>query len=295
MPNEAPAAKPPTMTVVADAVAAPPPPKFTDPDRLAADTIARFGDDPDFVTALARGLAVMLALSDRKRRMSIAQVSHRTGIPRAAARRSLHTLSKLGFVAADDARRFYLRPRVLSFSHAYLSASPLAVLAQPILDRLGESLHEACSLAILDGDEIVYLARSASSRIMSPALNVGRRLPAYCTSIGQVMLAHLRAAGTRRLPGAGPAPPVYRAHADLARESPRRRCRPCTRRGTRSPASRWSRGCARLPFRFGTRRSLCRRDQRHPAGTAGSSATWPRSSRGRCRTPRCELGSLLLP
>jgi IclR family pca regulon transcriptional regulator len=162
-----------------------------DPDKAVAETIARFGDDPNFVTALARGLAVMLALSDKKRRMSIAQVSHRTGIPRAAARRSLHTLSKLGFVAADEARRFYLRPRVLSFSHAYLSSSPLAVLAQPILDRLGETLHEACSLGILDGDEIVYLARSASSRIMSPALNVGRRLPAYCTSIGQVMLAHL--------------------------------------------------------------------------------------------------------
>jgi len=166
---------------------APPP----DPAELVAETIAQFGNDPDFVTALARGLAVMLALSDKKRRMSIAQVSHRTGIPRAAARRSLHTLSKLGFVAADDARRFYLRPRVLSFSHAYLSTSPLAVLAQPILDRLGEKLHEACSLAILDGDEIVYIARSASSRIMSPALNVGRRLPAYCTSIGHAMLAHL--------------------------------------------------------------------------------------------------------
>src|SRR4029077_6119207 len=105
--------------------------------------------------------------------------------------RSLHTLSKLGFVAADDARRFYLRPRVLSFSHAYLSTSPLAVLAQPILDRLSERLHEACSLGILDGDEIVYLARSASSRIMSPALHVGRRLPAFCTSIGRAMAAPL--------------------------------------------------------------------------------------------------------
>jgi len=168
-------------------------PRPPDPAELVAETIAQFSDDPDFVTALGRGLAVMLALSDKKRRMSIAQVSHRTGIPRAAARRSLHTLSKLGFVAADDARRFYLRPRVLSFSHAYLSTSPLAVLAQPILDRLSERLHEACSLGILDGDEIVYLARSASSRIMSPALNVGRRLPAYCTSIGHAMLAHLPA------------------------------------------------------------------------------------------------------
>jgi len=181
----------PRSRIAGEPLAAPPAPRFTDPDRLAADTIAGFGDDPDFVTALARGLAVLLALSDKKRGMSIAQVSHLTGIPRAAARRSLHTLAKLGFVAADDARRFYLRPRVLSFSHAYLSASPLAVLAQPILDRLGESLREACSLAILDGDEIVYIARSASSRIMSPQLNVGRRLPAYCTSIGHVLLAHL--------------------------------------------------------------------------------------------------------
>jgi IclR family pca regulon transcriptional regulator len=166
-------------------------PVLADPDAGFADTIARHSDDPDFVTALARGLAVLLSLSDKKRHMSIAQVSHRTGIPRAAARRSLHTLSKLGFVAADDTRRFYLRPRVLSFSHGYLSASPLAVLAQPILDRLGESLREGCSLATLDGDEIVYLARSASSRVMSPNMNAGRRLPAYCTSIGHAILAHL--------------------------------------------------------------------------------------------------------
>ena len=166
-------------------------PALHEPDALPAATIKRLAEDPDFVTALARGLAVLLALSDKRRRMSIAQVSHRTGIPRAAARRSLHTLAKLGFVATDEARRFYLRPRVLSFSHGYLSASPLAVLAQPILDRLSESLREACSVATLDGDEIVYLARSSSSRIMSPALNVGRRLPAYCTSIGHVLLAHL--------------------------------------------------------------------------------------------------------
>ncbi len=178
----------------APASAHPPAPVLADYDVLGAEAIERFADDPDFVTALARGLAVLLELSDKKRRMTIAQVSHRTGIPRAAVRRSLHTLVNLGFVSVDDARRFYLRPRVLSFSHAYLSASPLAVAAQPILDRLGENLREACSLAILDGDEITYLARSASSRIMSPSLNVGRRLPAFCTSIGQVLLANLPSA-----------------------------------------------------------------------------------------------------
>jgi IclR family pca regulon transcriptional regulator len=174
-------------------VTAPPPPApaVAEHHALPADAIARLGDDPDFVTALARGLAVLLSLSDKRRRMSIAQVAHRTGIPRAAARRSLHTLAKLGFVAMDEHRRFYLGPRVLSFSHAYLSSSPVAVLAQPILDRLGESLAEAASIAMLDGEEIVYLARSTTSRIMSPSLNVGRRLPAYCTSIGHVLLAHL--------------------------------------------------------------------------------------------------------
>ena len=184
--SEAAASVPPSEKLAATSPSA-----SVDSEAWFADAIARHSDDPDFVTALARGLAVLLSLSDKRRHMSIAQVSHRTGIPRAAARRSLHTLAKLGFVAADDTRRFFLRPRVLSFSHGYLSATPLAVLAQPILDRLGETLHEGCSLATLDGDEIVYLARSASSRVMSPAMNAGRRLPAYCTSIGHAILAHL--------------------------------------------------------------------------------------------------------
>jgi IclR family pca regulon transcriptional regulator len=162
-----------------------------DPHAHMAGAIERYNEDPDFVTALARGLAVMLALSEKRRRISIAQVSHVTGIPRAAARRSLYTLTRLGFTAMDESRHFYLRPRVLSLSHSYLSASPLAVLAQPVLDRLGDSLGQGCSIAVLDGDEIVYLARSVSSRVISPSLNVGRRLPAYCTSIGRVLLAYL--------------------------------------------------------------------------------------------------------
>ena len=177
----------------APAAKAAPSPAVLDAHAQLAAAIEHHSDDHDFVTALARGLSVMLALSEKRRRISIAQVSHITGIPRAAARRSLHTLTKLGFVAMDDAKLFYLRPRILSLSHSYLSASPLAMLSQPILDRLGEALGEGCSIAVLDGDEIVYLARSASSRVISPLLNVGRRLPAYCTSIGRVLLAHLPA------------------------------------------------------------------------------------------------------
>lgn len=166
-------------------------PPVVDVQSQFAAAMERHKDDADFVTALARGLAVMMALSEKRRRISIAQVSHITGIPRAAARRSLHTLANLGFVAMDDANLFYLRPRILSLSHAYLSASPLAMLSQPILDRLGEETGESCSLAVLDSDEIVYLARSSASRVISPSLNVGRRIPAYCTSIGRILLAHL--------------------------------------------------------------------------------------------------------
>ena len=188
------------------------PPSLADPDPLPADAIAAFADDPDFVTALARGLAVLLALSDKRRRMSIAQVSHRTGIPRAAARRSLHTLAKLGFVAADDARRFYLRPRVLSLSHAYLSASPIAVLAQPILDRLGESLHKACSLATLDGDEIVPHAVDLIANHVPVAQC--RPPPARVLHVDRSRDARSPDAGrARHLSRASKIPSVHRAHS----------------------------------------------------------------------------------
>lgn len=159
-------------------------------DARVLDAIAACDGDPNFVTGLARGLAILLALTDKKHHMTISQISRRTGIPRAAARRGLYTLARLGFAAADEVRGFSLRPTVLTFSHAYLAASPLATLAQPILDRLGEQVQEACSVAVLDGDEIVYIARSASSRLITSALKVGHRLPAFCTSIGLVMLAH---------------------------------------------------------------------------------------------------------
>ena len=142
------------------------------------------------MTSLARGLAVIRGFSQQRRKMSIAQLSLRTGIPRAAVRRCLYTLNKLGYVASEDGRAFALRPQILSLGHAYLSSVPLVMAAQPVLDQVSESIHESCSLAILDGDEILYVARSsASTRIMSIDLGVGSRLPAHCTSMGRVLLA----------------------------------------------------------------------------------------------------------
>lgn len=145
--------------------------------------------DPSFMTSLARGLAVIRAFSDQRRSLTIAQISHRTGIPRAAVRRCLHTLRQLGYVDVES-NNFSLKPKILTLGYSYLSSTPLTVSAQPCLNGISRTLNESCSLAVFDETEILYVARSATSRIMSVALNTGSRLPAYCTSLGRVLLAH---------------------------------------------------------------------------------------------------------
>lgn len=156
-----------------------------------AKRIQALTGDPDFMTSLARGLAVVQAFQERKRQLTIAQVSHRTEIPRAAVRRCLHTLIKLGY-ATSDGRTYSLLPKVLTLGHAYVSSTPLAVSAQPYLDRMSEQLHEACNMATLEGNDILYIARSATTeRLISIDLSVGGRLPAYCTSMGRILLAAL--------------------------------------------------------------------------------------------------------
>ena len=147
--------------------------------------------DPNFMTSLERGLAVLQAFSQERRVLTTSQISQRTGIPRAAVRRCLYTLAKLGFVAEEDNRLFSLRPRVLKLGHAYLATTPLAHAAQPVLRHISATLNESSSVALLDGDEILYIARASTSRIMSIDLHIGSRLPAYCTSMGRVLLAQL--------------------------------------------------------------------------------------------------------
>jgi IclR family pca regulon transcriptional regulator len=162
------------------------------PAPRPVEEIGGFAGDPNFMSSLARGLAVIRGFSQEQRRMSVAQLSQKTGIPRAAVRRVLYTLGRLGYVASDDGRQFALQPRLLSLGHAYLSSTPLVIVAQPFLDRVSEAVgDESCSLAILEGDDILYIARSVTSRIISITLNVGSRLPAYATSIGLVLLAAL--------------------------------------------------------------------------------------------------------
>jgi IclR family pca regulon transcriptional regulator len=146
--------------------------------------------DPDFMASLARGLAVIRAFDDQTRRLTISQVSVRTGLARAVVRRCLYTLEALGYVlAASDG--YSLAPKTLSLGDAYLSSTPLIAHAQPALDEVSALLLESSSLSILDSDQVLYVARAATQRIMSVALHVGSRLPAYCTSMGQVLLAAL--------------------------------------------------------------------------------------------------------
>jgi IclR family pca regulon transcriptional regulator len=122
--------------------------------------------------------------------MTISQLSLKTGLSRAAVRRCLYTLTKLGFAGAEDGTRYALRPKLLSLSNTYTASNALSTSAQPILERMSAAFHESFSVATLDGDDIVYIARTTVSRVMAVDLHIGSRLPAYCTSMGRVLLAH---------------------------------------------------------------------------------------------------------
>jgi IclR family transcriptional regulator, pca regulon regulatory protein len=171
-----------------------PPATRVPPTETPATPSARIdalSGDPNFMTSLARGLAVIQAFTDRKQQLTISQLSGRTALSRAAVRRCLYTLRQLGFAASDDGRHFYLRPRILSLGHSYISSMPIASSVQPVLEHVSHTLHESSSIATLDGLEIIYVARASVTRIMSIDLGVGSRLPAFCTSMGRVLLAHL--------------------------------------------------------------------------------------------------------
>ena len=144
----------------------------------------------DFVQSLDRGLAVIRAFGPDRERLSLSEVARATNLTRAAARRFLLTLVKLGYVRSDG-REFSLRPRVLELGYAYLSGLTLPDVAAPHLEELVARLHESSSISILDGQHVVYVARVPTKRIMTVAISVGTRLPAYATSMGRVLLAAL--------------------------------------------------------------------------------------------------------
>lgn len=148
-------------------------------------------DRGDFVQSLARGLAAIRSFDADHASQTLSDVGRRAGLSRATARRVLHTLAELGY-AETDGRRFRLRPKVLELGFSYLHATGLWGAAQPYMVELVERIHESCSAAVLDGADIVYVARVPTrTRIMSISLGLGSRLPAHLTSMGRVLLAAL--------------------------------------------------------------------------------------------------------
>jgi IclR family transcriptional regulator, pca regulon regulatory protein len=147
----------------------------------------------DFVQSLQRGLAVIRAFDGENPRLTLSDVSRRTGLTRAAARRFLLTLVELGYVH-HDGREFSLRPSILELGFAYLSSMGLPEVAMPHMETLVAAVQESSSMSVLDGDSIVYVARVPTRRrIMTVAIAVGTRFPAYATSMGRVLLAGLNA------------------------------------------------------------------------------------------------------
>ncbi|MFO1402165.1 MAG: IclR family transcriptional regulator C-terminal domain-containing protein [Steroidobacteraceae bacterium] len=144
----------------------------------------------DFVQSLARGLAVLRAFDGEHASLSIAGIAARACLSRAAARRLVLTLEHLGYVRASG-RDYALGPRVLELGFGYVGSHRLTDLAQPLLEALGHRIQFSCSLAVLDGHSIVYVLRVPVQRLMTVALGAGARLPAYCASMGRVLVAGL--------------------------------------------------------------------------------------------------------
>lgn len=161
-----------------------------------ARKVVRMVNRTDVISSFGKGLRVLECFGAETPRLSISQVSAATGYDRATARRCLLTLHELGY-ADYDGKFFTLTPRVLRLGTGALAALPLPQLVQPWLDQLSDQIGQSCSVSILDGGDIVYIARAAQRRVMSVGLLPGSRLPAHCTSMGRVLLAALPEAEAR--------------------------------------------------------------------------------------------------
>jgi len=151
----------------------------------------------DFVQSLERGLVVICSFGEDSSRQTLSDVARRTGFSRAACRRLLHTLEDLNYVGVDG-RDFYLLPHILDIGYSYLSSLPFRRIVEPFVEELSSEVNESVSVSVLDGGEVVYVSRVATSRIMTVSINVGNRLPAHCTSMGRVLLASMPLEEQRR-------------------------------------------------------------------------------------------------
>ena len=151
----------------------------------------------DLVGSLQKGLDVMAILAAHPAGMTLTEVAGEAGLTRAGARRFLLTLTASGY-ARQDRRRFALTPRLLGLARQWLDGTSLWPFAEPHMRQVAATLKESCSAAVLSAQDVVYVARVPGERIMSVALHVGARLPAYCTSMGRVLLSGLTEDELRR-------------------------------------------------------------------------------------------------
>ena len=149
-----------------------------------------FEHSRDYVQSLARGLAVLRAFDREHPTLTLPGIAARTGLSRAAVRRLVLTLQHLGYVRPLG-REYSLTPRVLELGFGYLGSLKLTELAQPLVEQLARRVNHSCSMAVLDGQSIVYVLRVPVRRVMTVALGVGARLPAFAASMGRVLLAGL--------------------------------------------------------------------------------------------------------
>ena len=158
--------------------------------NTASARIADLKPGDGYVQSFARGLEVIRSFSAKAPSQTLTEVAGRAGLSRAGARRILLTLEALGYVRSDG-KLFSLSPRILDLGFSYLSSMPIWNLAEPVMEALVAQVHESSSAAVLDGTDIVYVLRVPTRKIMSISLGVGSRLPAYCTSMGRILLSAL--------------------------------------------------------------------------------------------------------
>jgi IclR family pca regulon transcriptional regulator len=158
--------------------------------NVASDVETDPADSRNYVTALARGLTVLKAFSGQNPQMTLSEVARIANLPRATVRRCLLTFQALGYVNATG-RFFSVAPQVLTLAQAYLSSSLLPRVTQSFLERVSDTIAESCKVSILQGEEVIYVARSSRKRIPWLHRDVGTHLPAHCTSMGRVLLAAL--------------------------------------------------------------------------------------------------------
>jgi IclR family pca regulon transcriptional regulator len=148
-------------------------------------------EDKDYVQSLERGLSVILAFSDHHPKLSLAEIANLTELSRPTVRRIVLTLERLGYMTAVG-RQYSLTPHVLALGNAYLSSLNLTEVAQPFMEEVTRVTGHTCSLATLDDEDAVFIARVPARQVMRMTLTTGTRLPAYATSMGRVLLANLR-------------------------------------------------------------------------------------------------------